>query len=94
MPRGLLCAPIVPVGIGEREDHEVERQCRIVGEMDRQDVAALHGQFVEQPLGERAPLWLRRSGFLDCLDHTFVGDDLGLGVVLRDQCWLAIARED
>ena len=41
-----------PEGLGlfcicEREDHEVERQCRIVGEVDRQDIAALHGQFVE-----------------------------------------------
>src|SRR3546814_17517924 len=62
--------------------------------MDCQDVAALHCEFVEQALGKRVPLGLSRTALFNGLDHAFVSNNFGLGVVLRDQCRLAIARED
>ena len=36
----------MPIGIREGEDHEVERKRGIVGQVDREDIAALHREFV------------------------------------------------
>ncbi|MCI1755217.1 MAG: hypothetical protein LKM31_05045 [Sphingobium sp.] len=42
------------VGIGEGEDHDVERQPGIRCNVERQHVAALHREFVDQTLGQGA----------------------------------------
>ena len=85
----------MPISIGKRENHEVERQCRIVSEMDRQDIAALHGQLIEQALRERMASTLGLGAPGDRLDHTVVFRNyFALSVKLRDQSGLTIAREN
>lgn len=51
--------PIMRIGISQREDHYVERKPRVRGNMQRKDVATLHGELIDQALGQGGPALVR-----------------------------------
>src|SRR3546814_404846 len=51
--------PVVGIGIDEREDHDVERQAGVRCKVQRQNIPALHGELVNQALGQGRPALVR-----------------------------------
>lgn len=87
--------PVVGIAIGEREDHDVERQTGVGCNVQRQNIPALHGELVNQALGQGGPALVRTFPATNDFDPIvgFGGFSLTLAVEHRLENRRAIAGE-